>query len=1099
MERTKITGLLRRNKEMKAALARAVAGGAVALHGAGASAQGYLLAAALDTLRADGPALVVAPNAEAAERLCLEVAVWSSRPVAALPASDLYLPGADPVAPTRLEILNRLDAGEPLIVVASLPAVLQRTRRRVDRLTLSTGESQDISAVAARLSGMGYERVPLVERPGQFAVRGGILDVFPSTEEFPVRADFFGDEIESLKAFNPDSQRSAEAVETVILLPSEEGAAENGPGDATALDFFPHGCPVAVVEPNATQAQWQEFGRAAEARFAAIHRQEEDVVRLAPARPFAQTHAVEKTLLDWVAGRPRLYVDVLERENPWETPNATVEMASLPVDVYRGRMDQLAEALLRGHQEGQTSVIVTSNVQRLRSVLAERGADAAVSLIKGEQRASFRLPDLGLLALTDAEVFGEREVHVQRRKFKEAQPISSLLELKENDLVVHVNHGIGYFRGLSIIKNTDGTDSEFLRIDYAGGDKIYVPTDQMDRVQKYIGGGDSAPTVNRLGGGEWARTTRKARAKAREMAAELVALYAARQAVRVTPAGEDTSWQQEMESAFPYRETPDQMQAIREVKGDLMKPHPMDRLVCGDVGFGKTEVAVRAAFKMVTEGKQVAVLVPTTILAEQHWNTFKERMGAFPISIEMLSRFRTPKEAKAVREGLRDGTVDIVIGTHKLLGKDIHFRDLGLLVVDEEQRFGVTHKERIKQLRKTVHVLTLTATPIPRTLNMSLSGIRDLSIMNDPPEGRTPIRTILSESSRDLVREAILRETDRGGQVYFVHNRVQDIETMAERIRKIVPTARIGIGHGQMPEKQLEKVMWDFYHREYDVLVCTTIIESGLDVPNANTIIIYNADRFGLSTLYQLRGRVGRSPRQAYCYLLYQPHRQLTEEAEARLQAVREFTELGSGFKVAMRDLEIRGAGNLLGAEQSGTMMSVGYELYVQMIHEAISEYKGEETEDFALPAADMPVSAFIPTDYISDDGLRIAFYKKITAVRNPDHLRALQEELEDRFGDPPKAVWNMLRLLALRLEMKEAGIPGLAATPHQVAVRLPRNLTASERHAIQRRRKRWTVEAASIEVPVSQSDPLTAAEGALPRIIADLAPEPAPAAVRQG
>jgi transcription-repair coupling factor (superfamily II helicase) len=629
--------------------------------------------------------------------------------------------------------------------------------------------------------------------------------------------------------------------------------------------------------------------------------------------------------------------------------------------------------------------------------------------------------------------------------------------------------------------------SEFLRIDYAGGDKIYVPTDQMERVQKYIGNTDHPPTVNRLGSQDWRRATTKAKAKANEMAAELVALYAARQAVSVVPAGPDTSWQQEMESAFPYRETPDQMQAIREVKGDLQKSHPMDRLVCGDVGFGKTEVAVRAAFKMVNEGRQVAVLVPTTILAEQHMNTFRERMEAFPVSIEMLSRFRTAKESKAIVEGLRDGTVDIVIGTHKLLGKDVRFRDLGLLVVDEEQRFGVTHKERIKQLKKSVHVLTLTATPIPRTLHMGLAGIRDLSIMNDPPEGRAAIRTILTEQSDSLIREAILHETDRGGQVYLVHNRVDDIESIALRLHKLVPNARIGVGHGQMAEKQLEQVMWDFYHRKYDVLVCTTIIESGLDVPNANTIIINNADRFGLSTLYQLRGRVGRSPRQAFCYLLYRPFKQLSEDAERRLQAVHEFTELGSGFKVAMRDLEIRGAGNLLGAEQSGMVASVGFEYYCQLVQQAVAEFKGEESEEFNLPAADIPVPAYIPNEYIADDGLRIVFYKKVTAVRDEAGLKALQEEMEDRVGDPPKPVWSMLRLLGVRLKMRAGGLLGLTGNAHSITVRLPKNLDSQERFALQRRRKRWTIEPGTIEVPVTNSDPLKTAEDTVPRIITDL------------
>ncbi|HEY3411619.1 MAG TPA: transcription-repair coupling factor [Armatimonadota bacterium] len=1060
----------------------------VGLHGAGTASHGYLLAAYLNLVDANAPALVIAPTADTAERLYADLQAWSAHAPALFPASDLYLPGPDPVAPARLDVLDRLDAGEPVVVVSTLPATLQRTRRHVERLTLARGAEIDLAAFSDSLGKIGYDRAPMVERPGQFSVRGGILDVFPSTAEFPVRADLLGDEIESLREFDPDTQRSGSAVDSVHILAAAEAA--EVASDASLIDFLSDASPVVIVEVNAVNAQWDEFARAADARYRTALKQEQEVVRLGSASPLHESHETPDVFRSWMARRPRLYLDVLERENPWEPAATPVSIPSLPVDVYRGRMDSLAAHLTQCAKDGVRTAIVSNSTQRLQELLAENGVapqDGVLSLLHGEQRAGFRLPDLNLLVLTDAEVFGEREAHVARRRFKEAQPISSLLELKEGDLVVHIHHGIGHFRGLSVIKSPDGTQSEFLRIDYAGSDKIYVPTEQMDRVQKYIGSTERPPAINRLGGHEWARATSKAKAKAKEMAAELVALYAARQAVRVVPAGPDTSWQQEMESAFPYRETPDQTQAIREVKEDLQQAHPMDRLVCGDVGFGKTEVAVRAAFKMVNEGKQVAVLVPTTILAEQHMNTFRERMDAFPITIEMLSRFRTPKETKVILEGLRDGNVDIIIGTHRLLSKDIHFRDLGLLVVDEEQRFGVVHKERIKQMRRSVHVLTMTATPIPRTLHMGLAGIRELSVMNDPPEGRTPIRTILTEQSDALVREAILHETDRGGQVYLVHNRVEDIESIAQRLGKLVPTARITVGHGQMAEKHLEQVMWDFYHRRFDVLVCTTIIESGLDVPNANTIIINNADRFGLSQLYQLRGRVGRSPRQAYCYLLYRAHKQMSEEAEQRLQAVKEFSELGSGFKIAMRDLEIRGAGNLLGAEQSGMVASVGFEYYCQLIQQAVAEFKGEVDEQWNLPAADIPVPAFIPSDYIADDGLRIAFYKKVTAVREEKGLKTLQEEFEDRFGDPPKPVWNMLRLLGVRLKMKEGGLIALAGNQARVVVKLPRNLESDERWEMQRRRKRWTVEQSSIEIPVTNGDALRAAEDAIPRVIADL------------
>ncbi|MGC8863970.1 MAG: transcription-repair coupling factor, partial [Armatimonadota bacterium] len=571
--------------------------------------------------------------------------------------------------------------------------------------------------------------------------------------------------------------------------------------------------------------------------------------------------------------------------------------------------------------------------------------------------------------------------------------------------------------------------------EYAQGDKLYVPTDQIDRVQKYIGGEATPPIVHRLGGSEWARTTKKVSKAVEDLARELVELYAWRQALEGHAFSPDTPWQQEMEAAFPYEETPDQLQAIYDVKQDLESPRAMDRLICGDVGYGKTEVAIRAAFKVVSDGRQAAILCPTTVLAQQHFNTFTERLAAFPIKVEMLSRFRSRAEQKEVIEGLKFGTVDIVIGTHRLLSKDVQFRDLGLLVIDEEQRFGVRHKEKLKQLKKTVDTLTMTATPIPRTLHMSLSGIRDMSVINDPPEGRMPIKTFVKEAQSDVVREAIVREIDRGGQVFFVHNRVENIGHVAQEVQKLVPYARVDIAHGQMHESELERVMMDFYEHRFDVLVCTTIIESGLDIPNANTIIINEADKLGLAQLYQLRGRVGRSDRQAYAYLLYRPDKVISELAEKRLDAIREFAELGSGFRIALRDLEIRGAGNLLGAEQSGQMAAVGFDLYCQLLARAVAEVKGEEVEEFELPTVDLPIDAYIPQDYMPTEAHRILFYKKMAAVKSREDVQAVQDELEDRFGDPPRAVWNMLALIRLRLRCRELGIASIKTFRNQIRV----------------------------------------------------------------
>jgi transcription-repair coupling factor (superfamily II helicase) len=601
---------------------------------------------------------------------------------------------------------------------------------------------------------------------------------------------------------------------------------------------------------------------------------------------------------------------------------------------------------------------------------------------------------------------------------------------------VHIYHGIGQFFGLVKMK-VQGVEKEYLLIQYEGSDKLYVPVDQVDRVQKYIGSEGAPPSVSKLGGSDWIKTKAKAQRLVKEIAGELIELYAARQAAPGHAYGEDTPWQREMEDAFPYTETPDQQAAIDDVKRDLEAPKPMDRLICGDVGYGKTEVAIRAAFKVASEGRQVAILCPTTVLAAQHYATFSERLAAFPLKVDMLSRFRNAKEQAQTVEALRNGSVDIVVGTHRLLSKDLEFKDLGLVIVDEEQRFGVTHKERLKQLRKTVDVLTMTATPIPRTLQMSLSGIRDMSLINDPPEGRTPVKTLIKEYDEGLIREALIRELDRGGQAYFIHNRVDSIYHVAQRLEKIVPEARFQIGHGQMPEDDLEEAMLDFYEHKFDVLVCTTIVESGLDISNVNTIIIDNADKFGLAQLYQLRGRVGRSRRQAHALLLYQRHKQLSTIAEQRLGALREFSELGSGYKIALRDLELRGAGSLLGAEQSGTVATVGLDLYMQLLEEAVREFKGDPPDKMSipLPTVDVPVAASIPETYVPGEPQRILMYKKLSAVRNREDVSRLQEEFEDRFGDPPPPVWNALGLLRLRLRCQEIGIESITSEASKITI----------------------------------------------------------------
>lgn len=752
--------------------------------------------------------------------------------------------------------------------------------------------------------------------------------------------------------------------------------------------------------------------------------------------------------LSRVENRPTLLFTLLARSTEIAKVNVRkhVMVNSAPSGTYRGNLNSLADEVGTWLANECRVVFVSDQPIRVREICAELklpvrdkdahiGSGAGLFVTEGRLRAGFTITDIRLYVLTDAELFGSARPVVNRRKVAGGVAISSVLDLREMDYVVHIHHGIGLYRGL-VKRRVNANERDYLLVEYQGGDRLYVPADQIDRIQRYVGADGTTPQVNKIGGSEWQRTTRKVREQARQIAGELIQLYAARHAATRPSFGADTNWQSEMEDAFPYEETPDQLRAINDIKTDLENVRPMDRLICGDVGFGKTEVALRGAFKVVTAGKQVAVLCPTTVLAAQHLSTFTDRLAAYPIQIELLSRFRTkPEQAKTI-EKLKAGSVDIVIATHRLFSKDVSFANLGLVIVDEEQRFGVAHKEKLKQLRTQVDVLTLSATPIPRTLSMALSGLRDMSVIEDPPEGRTPVLTYVREYDDNTVRDAILRELEREGQIYFVHNRVESIYHVAAHLKKLAPDARILVGHGQMSEDELERVMYDFYHHEADILVCTTIIENGLDVSNTNTILIDNSDHMGLSQLYQLRGRVGRSNRQAYAYLFYRRHKQLTEVAERRLAAMREFSALGSGYKVAMRDLEIRGAGNLLGAEQHGAMISVGFDLYTKLLAQAVQELKGEEVTEDILPPVDLPITAFIPDDYIPGEAERIYFYKRMSSVRTSLDVDNLQAELEDRFGDPPKPVWEALGILRLRLRCKQAGIAGIKSESTSIVIR---------------------------------------------------------------
>jgi transcription-repair coupling factor (superfamily II helicase) len=743
------------------------------------------------------------------------------------------------------------------------------------------------------------------------------------------------------------------------------------------------------------------------------------------------------------------------------------------VDSFAGQVEGFAEQARRWIAERRRVVVASRQAHRIRELLAEHGVVAAggdaltappapgtVTIVDQPLTQGFSLGDL--VVVTDSEILGWRRRRSRPRWFRDGARLASWTELVPGDLVVHIHHGIGVYRGLERLA-MDGAARDYLRLEYAQGDALYVPTDQIALVQRYVGVDGDAPQIHRLGGTEWDREKRRVRERTREMARELLDLYAARERARGHAFGSDTPWQREMEEAFLYDETPDQRKAIEDVKRDMEAGRPMDRLVAGDVGYGKTEVALRAAFKAVMDGKQVAVLVPTTLLAQQHYTVFRERFAPFPIRVELLSRFRSPAERRTVLEGLREGTIDIVIGTHALLNKTVTFRALGLVVVDEEQRFGVRHKERLKQLRTQVDVLTLTATPIPRTLHMSLAGLRDLSVMETPPEARQPIRTFIHEDDPAVIADAIRRELARDGQVYVVHNRVETIDRAAERIRRLVPEARVVVAHGQMPEAQLERIMLDFLGGRADVLVCTTIVEIGLDIPRVNTILIENAHLLGLAQLYQLRGRVGRADRQAYAYLLHPRDARLTPEAEQRLVAMREFVELGSGLRLAMRDLEIRGAGNLLGAEQHGHLAAVGFDLYMRLLDEAIRELRGEIVEETPDPTVDLGVAAYLPESYVETPAQRVAAYRRLAETRTPEDVDAAIAELRDRYGALPEPVQRLADAIRLRALARSAGVASVARGGTDVLVRLSSPTSATPRvHmriAQSRGRMRWTPE----------------------------------------
>ena len=1010
-------------------------------------------------------------------------------------------PAFDESVNRRLEALTALATAdrEPVVVVSSRRAITRQTISRGDlvgsTVVLKPGQGPDPMSVVGRLVELGYTREALVEERGQFSLRGGILDVFGSAEDAPVRAEWSGDVVDTLRLFDPENQRSVMAIEEAVIRTGRELLIGPERGRA-AVERLRRSVSVQSLRGD-VRAEWEdELARLAEgAAFAGI---EFYAAYLDPSRPSLFDHLPDGTVvLDFEPGRQlaeaRTVLDEtamlaaaeseggeLPREFNLPSVHRLEELGGRPrlvLTAGEGAPDALdlgwfegeplvgqsrALAGFAGRSEGAAIVFATEQDERLRALLDEAGVKAALREIdldldlelepalhhsSVDLAAGCAQPSIGFHLATDAELFGRvrrpsRSARVARTR-AEDMTREFTLDFAPDELVVHVDHGIARFKGMRLIES-DGAHREYLELEYAEGDRLFVPVENLDRVQKYLGGAEGTPALHRLGTSDWTRARGRARKVVQDVAEDLLKIYSMREARPGIAFAPDTAWQQELESSFPYEETPDQVAALAEIKADMESDRPMDRLLCGDVGFGKTELALRAAFKAAMSGKQVAVLAPTTVLAQQHFHVFRERLKNFPVVVEMLSRFVDDETQTRTIEGLKSGHVDIVVGTHRLLQRDVRFKRLGLLVIDEEHRFGVMQKERLKKLRTQLDVLSLSATPIPRTLHMAVGGIRDMSVIQTPPEERQPIKTYVTADEDELIAEAIGRELHRQGQVYFVHNRVRTIQKAAERVRHLVPDARIAIGHGQMSEDELATVMVDFESGKFDVLVCTTIIESGLDIPNVNTILVERSDRFGLAQLYQLRGRVGRSGRRAYAYFLYDPRRSLTEQADKRLDVISGLHELGQGFKIALRDLEIRGAGNLLGTEQHGAIASVGFEMYLQMLQGAVNKLRtGSEetavgdvlsTEEMNL---DLPLDHFIPRSYIRDEKLRLGAYRQLAGAEDEEELESILRSLKDRYGNPPPQLDNLAYSLRVKLKGQRMGLRGVIAEGHDIVIRV--------------------------------------------------------------
>jgi transcription-repair coupling factor (superfamily II helicase) len=1078
----------------------------VSVDGLNSRAAGALVAAVQMVLKRR--VLVVAPNDSEAREFIESYSGFAETPVY-IPARELAL--FDSFAHSRSVIDQRVAAlcslqsdNIGMVYVAPVEALSTKLappevfRRGV--IHFEVGKRLELSEVTRELARLGYMREEIVENPAAFSIRGGILDVYPIDMEQPLRIEFFDDEIDSIRVFDPETQRSFEKRMEATLKPATEFVLEpsiseailakldkrlkkrgldektlarleevrEGISQGIASDDYDKYYPLAFTEDYTTLMDYLTREDLIvildDARVNERYKMTYDGY-LENFKTYLETGRTLPEFSERIPSPSRFFnhmrhariltVDAIIKRTPDFPVSERIKFETMESAPYYGKMEMLVADLERWLKRGQSVILALSSDSRRDNVAKElQNAGLPIdvyvsesvklhpgraSVTLGTVSAGFQLMSARIVLLTDREIFGAPQKRRAAKSRSKGQMIKSFNELSVGSLIVHEAHGIGRYIGVEQL-TVDGLKRDYIKISYSGDDFLYVPVENMDTLQNYVGAEESNVKLSRLGTAEWSRAKAKVRKSIEDMTDELVALYAARTHSQGHAFSPDSDWQKNFEEMFPYEETQDQLRCIVEIKKDMEAPRPMERLLCGDVGYGKTEVAIRAAFKAVMDGKQVAFLVPTTILAQQHFNNLLNRFSKYPVRVEMLSRFRTKKQQDTIIENIRTGLLDVVVGTHRLLSKDVVYKDLGLLIVDEEQRFGVRHKESVKKLKNQIDVLTLTATPIPRTLHMSLSGIRDMSLIEDPPEDRYPIQTYVVEYDAALIREWILRETDRGGQVFFVHNRVLDIERVTTRLAEMIPEARFNFAHGQMPEHRLENLMMSFLNHEFDVLVCTTIIETGLDMSNVNTILINDADRMGLSQLYQLRGRVGRSNRIAYAYLMYQKDKVLTEVAEKRLKAIKEFTELGAGFKIAMKDMEIRGAGNLLGSDQHGHMSQVGYEMYSKLLEEHMRGIKGEKIEEHFETTIEFSINAYIPENYVANSDHKLDLYKKIAAMRDQRDRYAIEEEIEDRFGTLPKPVYNLLSIAHIKAMAQKLGIYLIRETEDHVTAHFHHN-----------------------------------------------------------